>query len=160
MDYLRQLFEALGFSHVETFIASGNVIFDATKTNTKALERKIADYLQEQLGYPVAAFVRTISELTRIADYKPFSDSELNAEGHSLYIGFLANGPSDEAKEKLLSSDTELDAFHLNGRELYWLCRQKMSESKFSGPLLEKSLGMQTTLRSSNTVQRIAAKYR
>ena len=27
MDHVRKLFEALGFSNVETFIASGNVIF-------------------------------------------------------------------------------------------------------------------------------------
>ncbi|MBA3354552.1 MAG: DUF1697 domain-containing protein [Pyrinomonadaceae bacterium] len=29
MDHLRQLFEALGFSNVDTFITSGNVIFDS-----------------------------------------------------------------------------------------------------------------------------------
>ena len=40
MDELRGLFEALGFSNVETFIASGNVIFDSKATNVKSLERK------------------------------------------------------------------------------------------------------------------------
>jgi uncharacterized protein (DUF1697 family) len=39
MDHLRQLFEALGFSSVETFIASGNVVFDSTSRNTKTLVR-------------------------------------------------------------------------------------------------------------------------
>ena len=41
MDYLRTLFEALGFENVETFIASGNVIFDSKSKNTQALEKKI-----------------------------------------------------------------------------------------------------------------------
>jgi uncharacterized protein (DUF1697 family) len=36
MDQLRRLFEALGFTNVETFIASGNVIFDSTSESTKA----------------------------------------------------------------------------------------------------------------------------
>ncbi len=38
MDHLRRLFEALGFTNVETFIASGNVIFDSTSKSTKAFE--------------------------------------------------------------------------------------------------------------------------
>ncbi|HXW01123.1 MAG TPA: DUF1697 domain-containing protein, partial [Anaerolineae bacterium] len=35
MDYLRRLFEEMGFSKVETFIASGNVIFEAVAKSTK-----------------------------------------------------------------------------------------------------------------------------
>jgi uncharacterized protein (DUF1697 family) len=38
MDHLRRLFEALEFDNVETFIASGNVIFDSASKSTKAFE--------------------------------------------------------------------------------------------------------------------------
>ena len=62
MDYLRSLFESLGFSNVETFIASGNVIFDSTSKSTKALEKKIESYLLKTLGYEVVTlFVRPLS---------------------------------------------------------------------------------------------------
>ena len=47
MDVLRQLFESLGFANVETFIASGNVIFESKAGNVKALEKKIETCLQE-----------------------------------------------------------------------------------------------------------------
>src|SRR5688572_381051 len=94
MDQLRQLFEALGFSNVETFIASGNVIFDSTSKSTKILERKIESLLQETLGYAVATFVRSTSELVNIAEYKPFDDSDLNTDGNALYIAFTADEPS------------------------------------------------------------------
>ena len=40
MDRLRNLFEALGFSGVRTFIASGNVLFDSAARNTGALESR------------------------------------------------------------------------------------------------------------------------
>lgn len=159
MDYLRNLFETIGFSNVETFIASGNVIFDSASKSTKALETKIQAYLEATLGYKVATFVRLTSELADIAGYKPFADAELNVEGNTLYIGFMANVPTDESSGKLLSCVTEVDAFHVNGREVYWLCRKTISESKFSGAMLEKTLGMQATLRNSNTVQKIASKY-
>jgi len=160
MDTLRQLFESIGFSKVETFIASGNVIFDSKSTNTKALEKKIEDCLLKKLGYSVATFIRSTSDLAKIARYRPFTDSELDAEGNTIYIAFIADTPSNESKKKLLTFVTKVDDFHVYGQEVYWLCRTKMSESKFSGALLEKTLGMQATWRNSNTVKKLASKYR
>ncbi len=159
MDHLRQLFEALKFSNVETFIASGNVIFDSTSKSTKALERKVESLLRETFGYAVATFVRSISELPNIAEHRPFDDSELDADGNALYIAFTVDEPSTESRRKLLTFMTEVDDFQVYGREVYWLSRKKIGESKFSGARLERTLGMPVTIRSANTVKRLAAKY-
>jgi uncharacterized protein (DUF1697 family) len=159
MDYLRRLFEAMKFSNVETFIASGNVIFDSTSKSANALERKIGDYLQETLGYEVATFVRSTSEVADVANYKPFREAELNGEGNVLYIAFVADRPSNVSKDKLLALKTGVDDFHIYGREVYWLRRRMNGESKFSGALLEKALGMRATIRNSTTVKKIASKY-
>lgn len=157
MDHLRGLFESLGFTEVATVIASGNVIFNSTSKSAQALEKKIESHLQEALGYEVLTFVRATGELNAIAEYRPFDDSEVEAAGNVLYIGFLKSGPSDEAKQKLASLATEDDRFHFSSREMFWLRRKKFSDSKLSGPLLEKTLGMRTTLRNSTTVKRIAS---
>jgi uncharacterized protein (DUF1697 family) len=158
MDYLRSLFAAIGFSNVETFIASGNVIFDSKAKDGPGLERKIEKHLQATLGYEVKTFVRAISELAAVANYRPFTESELNT--HTLYVGFLADKPSDQSSQKLLSFICEVDDLHVHGREVYWLCRAKMmSDSKFSAALTEKILGMPATFRNSTTVKKIAAKY-
>ena len=159
MDHLRRLFEALGFINVETFIASGNVIFDSTSKSTKTLEKKIEDHLRKKLGYDVETFIRSTSEVAAIAKYKPFGDSELNDKGNMLYIGFVADKPSIETKQKVLSLTTKAEEFHVSGREVYWLCRIKFNESQFSGGLLEKILGVPATFRNSTTIRKIAAKY-
>jgi len=52
-----------------------------------------------------------------------------------------------------------VDTFRVHGREVYWLCRTKTSESAFSGAVLEKALGMPATLRNANTVRKIADLY-
>ncbi len=75
MEYLRQLFESFGFSEVETFIASGNVIFRTTAKDTTALESEIASGLQNALGYEVATFIRTDAELVQITAYQAFPQS-------------------------------------------------------------------------------------
>ena len=158
MDHLRQLFESLGFSSVETFIASGNVAFEATAKSSKILERKIEHRLREALGYEVATFVRTDAELADIANYQPFRQSDLDA-AVALNIAFLADTLDDKSKQKLMALRTEIDDFHVHGREIYWLCRKKQSESTFSNAVLEKTLDMPSTLRGANTIKKMAARY-
>jgi len=158
MEHLRQLFASLGFSGVETFIASGNVVFETNSKNTRALEKKIEKRLREELGYEVATFIRTGVELAAIANYKPFRQSALEAAA-ALNIAFLADPLDDKSKQKLVALRTEIDDFHVHEREIYWLCRRKQSESTFSNAVIEKTLGRPSTLRGANTVKKIAAKY-
>ncbi|HUE83720.1 MAG TPA: DUF1697 domain-containing protein [Pyrinomonadaceae bacterium] len=159
MDHLRRLFEALGFTNVETFIASGNVIFDSQARSATALEGKIEAHLEAQLGYKVATFIRSPAELAAIGNYKPFDSSALESKGNTLYIAFLPDKPPNEGKKKLSSFISDVDELHVAGREVYWLCRTTFRESNFSGAQLEKTLGMPATLRNANTVRKLAAKY-
>ncbi|MEK6283112.1 MAG: DUF1697 domain-containing protein [Acidobacteriota bacterium] len=159
MDHLRRLFESLGFANVETFIASGNVIFDSRTKSTRLLERKIENHLEEMLGYEVTTFVRTIDEVAQVAAYKPFDEAELNAEGNILYIGFIAGEPTQEANAKFTSLSNEVNGLHVRGREVYWLRRPSLGVSEYEGGKLEKSIAMRATFRNSTTVKKIAAKY-
>jgi uncharacterized protein (DUF1697 family) len=158
MDHLRRFFESLGFSKVETFIASGNVVFETASKNAQTLERKIEGRLKEALGYDVAAFLRTDAELGEIADYKPFPQSKL--DGASAFnVIFLAEPLDEKSRQKVMTLRTDIDDFHIHGREVYWLCRKKQSESTFSNAVLEKTLGRPSTIRGLATVQKMAAKY-
>jgi uncharacterized protein (DUF1697 family) len=158
MDGLRALFVSIGFEHVETFIASGNVIFKTTHADLQALERLIEDHLKKALGYPVATFIRTLDEVSIIAAYEPFSQEDMHTTANRIYVAFLPDQPGKTAGLKLQPFISEYDEFHIHQREVYWLCRKNMSDSDFSGALLEKTLGMLTTLRNLNTIKRIAAK--
>lgn len=159
MDQLRQLFEALGFAHVETFIASGNVIFEAKSKDTNALQGRIEKHLHQALGYEVATLVRTLEELDRVAKYLPFAESEMNRAGNTLYVGFIADNPTKVVAQKVESLVTDVDDLKVTGREVYWLCHKSFSDSKISGAILERTLGMKTTFRNINTVRRILKKY-
>jgi len=143
---------------VKTFIASGNVIFDSPERDTALLASRIASHLHSGLGYAVATFLRTPAELAEVSAYRPFSEDELAASA-ALSVGFLAEAPPPDAQERVLALATDIDAFHLHGRELYWLHRERQSESKISGKVLEKALGAQATLRNITTVRKLAEKY-
>lgn len=158
MDRLRLLFEGIGHSRVETFIASGNVIFEAGSKNAAALERAIEAHLREALGYEVATFIRSPAELAAIGRFRPFPGvGEANAD--PLFVGFLSAKPAPAAIRRLQACESDVEQFRVRGRELYWLLRGRFSDSKFSGAKLEKVLGVQATIRRSTTVTKLAAKY-
>jgi len=159
MTQLRRLFEELEFANVETFIASGNVIFDAPAANVPQAEWQIERHLHAALGYPVATFIRSAAELAAVAAYQPFSPTDLAAEGNSLYVAFLQAEPASSAAAKLLAFRNEVDDFHIHQREAYWLCRIRSSDSTFSGALFEKTIGLPATMRNVTTVRKLAAKY-
>jgi len=158
MEALQALFESLGHSRVETFIASGNVIFETKSGNTQALQKRIEDLLRKSLGYDVATFIRTDAEVANIAGYRPFVDSALKS-ARALNVAFLDGPLPGEAQKALMRLKTNVDDFHVHGREAYWLCRKKQSESAFSNAVFERALKIQTTFRGFNTVVRLAAKY-
>jgi len=159
MDRLRGLFVDLGFAHVQTFIASGNMIFESSARSAPALEAKIQKHLRAALGYDVTTFVRSRAELKEIAAHQPYPAKELAGQSASLYVAFLQSEPAPESVERLLTFRTPTDDFVVHRREVYWLCRTRFSDSSFSGARLEKVLKLPATIRSATTVQKLAAKH-
>ena len=157
MESLRRLFESFGFSEVETFIASGNVIFSATTQDPTLLESRISAGLRTALGYEVAAFVRGRGELVRIAAYQPFPPSVFEAAATNNVI-FLPGPLDDSARQKLMALRSEIDSFATHASEVYWCCRRIQSQSTFSNAVLEKTLGVKSTIRGVNTIQKLATR--
>jgi uncharacterized protein (DUF1697 family) len=158
MDELRRLFEAMELARVETFIASGNVLFDAPSAKPAALERRIEEGLERALGYKVATFLRSPAELAATAAHQPFGSPDPLAAGHALSIAFLKSAPSPETRQAILALATEIDDFDVREREIYWRCRTRVSDSTVSGARMERTLGAPTTVRNVTTVRKLALK--
>ncbi len=152
MDRLRALFEEMAFSNVETFIASGQVIFDTRASDTGKLEVKIEKHLRAALGYDVATFIRTPAQLRKVSKLA-------RSDGRMLYVFFTREKPAKAAIEKLVTHQSEVDEFEVHGTEIFWYCRTTLSASRFTGALLEKIIGMPATARNVNTVHRLVEKY-
>lgn len=158
MTQLREIFEALGLKDVETFIASGNVIFTSSSRDLRALQRKIENRLRAFLGYEVKTFFRTESEVAAVARYQPFTASA-SESAVALNVAFLNEPLTAAARKSLAAFRTDIDDFHVKGREVYWLCRKKQSDSTFSNARFEKALKISATFRGVKTVLKLAAKY-
>jgi uncharacterized protein (DUF1697 family) len=158
MSQLKTLFEDAGFTKVETFIASGNVIFDSNSKDQTKLESKIAKHLEEALGYEVDTFVRSAEQLIAISRSKVFEEEA--AKSHALHVCFLHEtlNPSDARKlEKIQTKD---DAFKAAGREYYWLCRVKIVDSDvWKSPEMKALRLPDCTMRNITSIRKLVAKH-
>ena len=156
MDRLRALFDEMDFDDVETVIASGNVLFSSTARSATALEEKIERHLESALGYEVTTFIRTPAEMGAVAAFDPFPG--MVEEGHSLSVAFLKEHPGRPVVERLHGMRTDYDELLVHGRELYWLARGRMSDSKVWRTPMEKVLGGPATSRNVTTVRKLAGR--
>ena len=102
MDALRGHFAAAGFANVETFIASGNVVFDTKAKPGPALEARIEGALKKALGYDVPTFVRSLADVVTAAERTLFPEKDVAAAG-ALLVGLL-KPPVDPAAQKRLNA--------------------------------------------------------
>jgi uncharacterized protein (DUF1697 family) len=158
MDELRRLFEDAGLDDVESFIASGNLVFSTRATATAALETKLEGALRKALGYEVPVFVRSTAEVAAAAAHRAFSAAEV-ADAASHVVAFV-RGPLDAAGKKGLAGlESAIDRFVAHGREVYWLSTVRQGESKMTLVKFERAIGQPATMRSMTSAGKLAAKH-
>jgi uncharacterized protein (DUF1697 family) len=156
MQALKSALESMGLDDVESFIASGNLVF-ASKGG-KGLDAKIAAGLEKACGFEVPVFVRTIEEVAAAAAHDPFPNRDA-ARFPTYLVGFLSKNLDAAGVERISSLETPEDRFHVRGRDFWWLSKHHQARPAITGRQLERALGQPTTLRNVNTVRRMAEKF-
>jgi uncharacterized protein (DUF1697 family) len=161
-ERLLPVFDSLGFERVESFLASGNVVFDAPpRSSPKSLEKKIQEALAERIGLATVVFVRTPEELVAIGACSPFDEVELAVAetGGTINVSLFAEPPAAGNQAPIVALSSDDDLLRFAGRELYWVSRTKMSQSPLFAVSFEKLAGQPATMRNLNTIHRLVAKY-
>jgi uncharacterized protein (DUF1697 family) len=154
MDALRRHCEACGLSGVETFIASGNVIFDS-RAAAAALETTLEKQLHATLGYEVATFVRSLPELQAVVKTAASKRKGMR----NIYVGFMKAPATAETQKAVQALGGKDERFAFSGREIYWMSDANMLESKFTYKALERITKSPATFRNITTVTKLAEKY-
>jgi uncharacterized protein (DUF1697 family) len=146
MSELAKAFHELGHTDARTYINSGNVIFSSPSPSTAELELTLEDQLEPLRGFRSEVFVHTAGELQEIATFGASLRQRAGAAGE-VNVCFLQAAISPVQAAEVLKFKNGQDDFALKEREVYWLCRTKQSDSKFSNAALERRLKVRSTLR-------------
>ena len=155
MADLKSLFNKLGFSSVQTYIQSGNVIFDFDQKRSNAdMEQKMQHAIAEIFGFDVPVIVRTAEEMKVSIANNPFW-KEKDANIDRLHLTFLKELPSKEKLDKLKTLTFSPDRFEIIGKDAFIFCSAGYSDSKLTNQFLENKLGTSATTRNWKTVMKL-----
>jgi uncharacterized protein (DUF1697 family) len=144
MAELKAMCDAAGFAAAKTFIASGNVVFGSTMTETQVkteLERRLAAYA----GKPVGVLVRSAAEMQAVLTRNPFPDA---APNRTVAI-FLDEAPAPDSLQAVKNCKAEELA--LGVREIYIHYGEGMADSRLQIPAAKHG-----TARNMNTIAKLA----
>lgn len=158
MAELRGHFERMGLESVDSYIASGNVVFDDPGGDRAELEAEIEGHLEGALGFFTDTFVRTFERLGTIAGHEVVASAA--DDGLTPYVIFLKERADADISDALRSLEGPDDRFHVLGREVVWLRRGGISDAPLSTRDFEKAFGgTGSTRRKLSTLRKMLAKF-
>jgi uncharacterized protein (DUF1697 family) len=155
MAVFRKLLADLGYTNIETYIQSGNAVFDTPCLPAESA-LAIAAALQPLLGSAAAVLVRTHEQLGRVIAANPFV-AEAAAEGGRVHAVFLSATPALAAVPGLSGIPVRRERFHIAEDTLYLHLPDGAADTKFTAKAIERLLGVTTTTRNWNTVLKLHA---
>ena len=155
MAELKSSFEKLGFKNVVSYINSGNIAFDATKSSEEKICSKIEKTIEKDFGKSIPVMIREQSSIQTILDNNPFHGSyETHKQMHVL---FMKEKMPKEKWELLKAAETDLEKFAIHDREIYALLKAGVADSLILGKgFLDKKLKVSFTGRNWRTVEKLA----
>jgi uncharacterized protein (DUF1697 family) len=151
MDTLCELYVGLGFSHIRTYLQSGNVIFDSHEEDQLQLARQIESKIEQAFNFHVNVFIRQVQELQHIITGNPFL-GQVQADTNKLHVSFLYTLPAETAWSKLVIPANIPDKLVRGDMVIYLYYPNGYARAKISTSHLEKLLGAPITNRNWNTV--------
>jgi uncharacterized protein (DUF1697 family) len=150
MADLRKMCSGLGYDNVETYIQSGNVVFDSAASEASVVADMEAGLLST-FGLTLSVVVRSAAELVEIVARNPFPTE---GDGTKLHVTCFAEPLAEAMVAKLDPAFSPTDTFVLDGRDMYLHIPGGMGTSKLAVHVGQK-LGKLGTTRNWNTVLKL-----
>jgi len=155
MADLRSLYEGLGFTGVQSYIQSGNVVFDAPVKGAGTLVERIEAAIQQAYAFEVPVVIRTHDELQQVVAGCPFGSVDVDKDGTRVAVAFLSGEPTAAGVDSMAPMVVSPEKLVVVGCEAYLHYPDGMGKSKLTTALLEKRLGVTATARNWKTVLRL-----
>jgi uncharacterized protein (DUF1697 family) len=153
MAGLRELCGELGLESVQSYIASGNLVFSATG-NAPELESMLEEAILGRYGFTIPVIVRQAAEWDALVDSNPFPGAS-ETEPNRVLMG-LAKAPIDPGVvDSLRKYAVAGERMAFPGQALWVHFPAGAGQSKISPAVLDRAAGSPVTGRNWRTVLKI-----
>jgi uncharacterized protein (DUF1697 family) len=150
MPALREALEEAGFTGVQTYLQSGNVVLES-RAGPETVRRKVEKLIEDRFGLEIAAVTRTKAELAAVVKRNPHAKVATNPKTYQ--VTFLERTLSAKVVRELEQVVADGEQVVVVGREVYAWHPQTIARSKLWSKLAGKSLGVTATSRNWTTVE-------
>ena len=148
MADLRKLYESLGLINVQSYLQSGNVVFDSEEKNDEKLRDSIEAQIESMYGFSVPVLIRTGEDFRRVIENHPFAEEE----AIRVLVTFFYEPPDKSKLEELSQHEDKVDKFAIGEQEIFLFCPGGYGRTKLSNNFFEKNLGVVATTRNWKSV--------
>ena len=148
MAELKSLYESLEFGNVQTYVQSGNVIFDSEEKDVTKLGYEIEAQIESTFGFSVPVLIRSGDEFKRIIENHPFAGED----AIKVLVTFLYDRPEKSRLEDLSHYEDKVDQFAIGEREIFLVCPGGYGRTKLSNAFFEKKLEVVATTWNWNSI--------
>ena len=156
MTNLKAAFERAGCRNVRTFIASGNVLFEAPAKLPAALRTRIARELVTLFGKEPGVCYRTLEELEALIGAAPFGGLAEN-KSLKLYVAFMDRVPASVPELPIVVDKELVEITSIRAADMLIVSRRKPNGMYGFPTACVEGLGVRATSRNWNTVTKVAA---
>lgn len=156
MDALRELFSDLKFQQVQTYIQSGNVVYQTKEAPTsrasvnQELSKKIANAIQNTFSFEVPMITIEAKDLQTCIENNPFLKDK-KKDVSFMHITFLADAPQEQLFKAIDASKYLPDEIQWVGQCVYLYCPNGYGNTKLHNAFLENKLKVVATTRNWKT---------
>jgi uncharacterized protein (DUF1697 family) len=147
MKDLAAFFSAAGCKNVETYIQSGNVVFDG---NAKA-GAEVCARIEAQFGFKTTIILRSQGEMEAVAAGNPYPVTDTS------HVVFLEAQPTAAQIAQLDPDRSAPDQFTVAGREIYLHLPNGAGRTKLTNTYFDSKLKTVSTIRNWRTVVKLLA---
>ena len=157
MAELKEVFEALGYISVTTYIQSGNVVFQHALLDSNYHALVIKKGVQERFGFDVSVLVLTREKLIGIYNANPYAERLATGEiaENKMYFTLLQGMENMEAVESLNELSCSPEEFVITKEVVYFFAANGYGKTKLSNNFFEKKLRCSATTRKLRTVLKL-----
>ena len=150
MPALREALEEAGFTDVQTYLQSGNVVLES-RAKPETVQRKVEKLIEEQFGLEIAVVVRTRAQLAAVVKRNPHA--KVATEPKRYQVTFLEKKLPAKVVRELEQAAAPDERVVVTGREVYAWHPSGVARSKLWSKLAGKGLGVTATSRNWTTVE-------
>ncbi|HEX8467316.1 MAG TPA: DUF1697 domain-containing protein [Allosphingosinicella sp.] len=153
MAELRALCGELGWTEVETYIQSGNVVF-AAPGEADAIESKLEEAIGERFGFHSDVMVRSAASWSAILAANPFAEAS-EAEPNQVLVGLSKGELKSGAAEGLSARAAAGERVEQAGGALWFHYPAGVGTSRITPSLIDRAAGSPVTARNWRTMLKL-----